>query len=322
MYASHLSGGRRARAFTLIELLVAISVLSILIALTLRSVQVARDAAWRVQCSANLRQIGLSQNSYCATYNMFTPSDLLTGLKFSNNHFSEFLFLLPYLDQQNLANSVNMMFANLESPAAPTLENHTARNTYVGAYLCPSDGEPTHYNNYRFNRGRNWVTHRGLPYDGPFSIGVLPSERTVTDGLAQTAFTSERVSGNFIANSHDGVRDLKSPTEPLLLPDSLFIPECLADPVGLWNPTGGRYWFFSGFANSHYNHTGAPNDSRPSCIGWSPSDIGQGGLSPPRSFHNGGVNVLFGDAHVQFVIDTISPSVWLALGTYNASDLP
>jgi prepilin-type N-terminal cleavage/methylation domain-containing protein/prepilin-type processing-associated H-X9-DG protein len=314
---------RRADAFTLIELLVAMFVLGVLLALLLPSVQSARDSARRIQCAANLRQIGLAESSYYSAHRMFTPSDLLTKGKASNNHTSELVFLLPYVEQQVLFNSINTAFANLESPSAPTLENHTARNTRIGIYLCPSDPEPTHFNNYRFNRGRIWVTFGGLPYDGPFSIGVLPSAETITDGLGATAFVSERVAGTFLAGSHDRVRDLKSPTPYVIaVPDAQFVPICLSDPVGLWNPTAGRYWFFSGFANGHYNHNGSPNDSRPSCVAWSESDIGQGGLSPPRSFHAGGVNVLFGDSHVEFVMDTISPRTWTALGTYNAGDLP
>jgi prepilin-type processing-associated H-X9-DG protein len=45
------------------------------------------------------------------------------------------------------------------------------------------------------------------------------------------------------------------------------------------------------------------------------------GLHPPRSFHPGGVNVLFGDGHLGFVLDSVNASVWTALGTYNAGDL-
>jgi len=84
------------------------------------------------------------------------------------------------------------------------------------------------------------------------------------------------------------------------------------------------YWAvitFSGFANTDYNHNGTPNDRRPSCVAVSPNDANLGGLSPPRSLHPGGVNVLFGDGHIQFVPDSIGVPVWVALGTYDAGDL-
>lgn len=202
------------------------------------------------------------------------------------------------------------------------MENATARNTRVGLYLCPSDGEPNHLNSYRLNRGR-WLADPNTLYDGPFSITVIPSQQTVTDGLATTAFLSERTAGSFVAGSRDPMRDLKSPSSNIPgLPDAQFIPLCLEDQPGQWYPLAGRYWFYSGFTNGNYNHNGQPNDPRPTCLLAGNSPNTTGGLSPPRSFHPGAVNVLFGDGHVQRVLDSINPQIWMALGTYNAGDIP
>ena len=83
-----------------------------------------------------------------------------------------------------------------ERPTTPNVVNRTARNTRLSVFLCPSDGEPHHLNSYRFNEGAHVATTWN-GFDGPFGVGMLPSEATITDGLAQTGFVSERVGGSF-----------------------------------------------------------------------------------------------------------------------------
>jgi len=306
-------------AFTLIELLVVISIIGLLVGLLISAVQGAREAARRVQCISNLKQLGIAMQGYCNVYGMFPPSHLVTPKGTATNYYSELMFLLPQLEQTPLFNAINMNFEQWESRAFPGVENHTARNTRLAVFLCPSDGETRHLNSYRFNRGRYGVTRS--TYDGPFSFGVLPRPATITDGLGQTAFVSERLAGTFNQDAHDKRRDLKSQNPYIAVPsDTELIPNCLASVPGEWDATAGRYWFFSGFANGSYNHNGTPNDPRPSCVAPSPDDTNLGGLSPPRSFHTGGVNVLFGDGHVLFVRDSTEMPVWVALGTYNAGD--
>ena len=308
-------------AFTLIELLVVIVVVGILAGFVLRGVQAVREAARRAQCSANLKQLGIAMHSYYGVHRMFPPAELLTradGL--SANYASQHVFLLDYMEYGNLYDSINTDLLMLESSGFPSLENHTARNTRIDLFLCPSDGEPNHLNSYRFNRGR-FETSPGSYYDGPFSYGVLPSEVVITDGLSQTAFMSERLGGSFSPGKNDSRRDLKSVTRGLtIVSDAQYIPLCLADQPGTWNPLAGRYWFYSGFVNTHYNHNGRPNDPRPTCVVPSLTDFAAGGLSPPRSFHPGTVNVLFGDSHIQIVTDTIEGNVWEAIGTYGSGD--
>lgn len=309
----------RRRGFTVVELLVTISVIGLLIALLLPAVQASREAARRVHCIANLKQLGIALHSYHDVHGMFTPSRLVTRTGVATNNFSELLFLLPHLEQPALFNSTNMDICEYDSRSFPTLENQTARHTRLSAFLCPSDVEPQHRNSYRFNRGRFGVTTR--LYDGPFSFGVLPRAATITDGLTQTAFVSERVGGSFVPQVNDVRRDIKTRGSPgFFASDTELIPICLATTPALWDATAGRYWIYSGFANTNYNHNGTPNDPRPSCVAFDPSDAHMGGLSPPRSHHPGGVNVLCGDGHVQFVKDSIGVRQWVALGTYRASD--
>src|SRR5258708_14639692 len=102
----------RARAFTLIELLVVIAIIAVLIARLLPAVQAAREAARRMQCTNNLKQLALAANNYessngcfaAASYSVADPAK--TGLYYRNN-FSSFVRLLPFTEQSALYNAVN-----------------------------------------------------------------------------------------------------------------------------------------------------------------------------------------------------------------------
>lgn len=272
-------------------------------------------------CSANLRQIGLAMHSYHSVHNMFATSVLPNQRRISRNCLAEHVFLLPHLEQRPLYDAVNMSFADLEAPDRPSLENRTARRTTLSVFLCPSDSEPHHRNSYRFNRGRFQVGAQ-RPYDGPFSLGVLPSATVVTDGLSRTAFTSERIAGSFDPRADANPRDVRYPGSqlPIIRSDIQLIQLCFSYEPALWFTTSGRYWFYGGFDNAHYNHNGTPNDPRTSCYGGGVGNYPAGGLSPPRSYHRGVVNVLFGDGHFEAIADSINPSLWQSLGTYNAGD--
>jgi hypothetical protein len=179
------------------------------------------------------------------------------------------MFILPQVEQTSLFNAINMDFEERESRAFPVVENHTARNTRLAAFLCPSDGEAKHLNSYRFNRGRYGVIR--TTYDGPFSFGVLPRPATITDGLSRTAFVSERIAGTFDRDAHDARRDIKSPNPPPVgyPSDTELIPACLTAEPGVWDSTAGRYWFFSGFANTNYDPS----------VGYLPRHVRQLGVS-------------------------------------------
>lgn len=306
--------------FTLIECLVVIGVIGLLAAILLPAVQAAREAGRRAQCLANLRQIGLAIHGYHAALSVFPTSQLLDKYGVQMNGYSELAFILPFLEQRPIYDAINFDFAVGESGESPTLQNHTARNASISVFLCPSDGGQKLLNSYRFNRGRYgpWAK---WPTDGPF--GPLSNGSTITDGLAQTAFVSERVAGNFNLGSADRIRNIKyfsNPSNTSYDTDAELIPLCLGDEPGEWVASTGRYWLFSGFAFGHYNHNGAPNDRRPSCMASNLRDVWPGGLSPPRSYHSGGVNVLFGDGRVQAIPDGIESRVWTAMGSRNNGD--
>ncbi len=317
-------GSTRA-AFTLIELMVVVSIIGILAALLVPAVQSVREAGRRAGCANNLRQLGLALHSYESVHAMFPPGELTGGFGVINDDYCELAFLLPYVEQTALFNSLNMDLHLYETAWRPLEINQTARNTRISTYLCPSDGEPHHLNSYRFNRGR--YGQRGssrLLFDGPFGMGVLPRVAVITDGLSNTAFVSERVSGDFNPGSENVSRNVKIADYQgaAASSDEEIIPLCLNAQAWGWECTAGRYWLFGDFINGGYNHNGSPNDRRPTCgpaVG--PAVMGgPGGLDPPRSFHPGAVNVLFGDAHVAPVRNSVNQRTWAALGTFDSGD--
>ena len=314
-------GPRSRGGFTLIEALVVIGIIGILMALLLPAVQSAREAGRRLQCRANLKQIGVALHAYHAVHDMFPTSWSVSRPYLGIHALSEHCSLLPQLEQGPLYDRINMDLAYIDRTDGPIVENGTARRTTLALFLCPSDGEPNHRNSYRFNRGRFNVTP-GRVLDGPFNQLARPSAAAVRDGLSRTAFVSERIGGGFREGSPNRQRDMKYPFDgPIVTSDEEFIPRCLADVGDHWRVTAGRYWYYSGSLNAHYNHNGRPNDQRPSCYGGGMGDWGSVGLCPPRSFHPGGVHVLFGDGHTEWVGDSIEPRTWQSLGTHDAGDL-
>jgi prepilin-type N-terminal cleavage/methylation domain-containing protein/prepilin-type processing-associated H-X9-DG protein len=140
---------QRHRGFTLIELLVVIAIIAVLIALLLPAVQAAREAARRIQCTNNLKQLGLAIANYESSNSSFPSSDIFgnngfcSGFGFSNNcqNTPWFVLTLPYIEQSSLANSFNYSIGPEGVQYLGFLVNSTVETTKISSFQCPSDNQ-------------------------------------------------------------------------------------------------------------------------------------------------------------------------------------
>ena len=130
--------------FTLVELLVVIAIIGILVGLLLPAVQAAREAARRMQCSNNLKQMGLALHNYESAFKVFPPGGVTPGGCCGTPSAGNWaLFLLPFIEQQALYNRYDFTLFNDSAPgrtvAAATDVNGFAVTQKIPAYMCPSD---------------------------------------------------------------------------------------------------------------------------------------------------------------------------------------
>ena len=126
---------RQRRAFTLVELLVVIAIIGILVGLLLPAVQAAREAARRMQCTNNLKQIGLSLHNYHDSYRKFPPGRTSMFSQIYLGHTTSTM-LLPYIEQAPLYQQMNL---TLTFNVRPNYD--CASITKIPAFLCPSNPE-------------------------------------------------------------------------------------------------------------------------------------------------------------------------------------
>lgn len=351
---------RTRSAFTLIELLVVIFIIGILIALLLPAVQAAREAARRMECTNNLRQLGLAVHGYHDATGVL-PSQCLYLAPNCVDGWTQgwTLAILPGLEQQPLYDAHNFGLG------PDWIENSTTASTSLSVLLCPSDYSNTQPDppqavlSYHSNLGgpgvfRNWTgtivpPFTRCPYK-PYRTWWTPDSNlgplglvSVNDGLSNTALFSEKLIGLPIdtiatVGSVNAKRALFVPAAAIpntmdLAQTMAFLQACRSLPGSETSsvdsssyPSGGRWtysfpWHISNNAYTHYN---TPNGL--SCRSMStPNDNvwggGQTGIITATSGHPGGVNVCFSDGSVRFIEDTIDVRTWWAIGTRNQGEI-
>jgi prepilin-type N-terminal cleavage/methylation domain-containing protein/prepilin-type processing-associated H-X9-DG protein len=339
----------RPWGFTLIELLVVIAIISVLIALLLPAVQAAREAARRIQCVNNLKQIGLALHNYISFANVLPPGRFNSHIAGHGNCWGAYSQLLSQLEQGAIFNAFNF---NLP-PDTDTLavSNATGFETFLNTLICPSDsppqlimvsGVPFATHNYNLNVGSAYPVVQtpappltGMP-NGPFFENSRVGPADFTDGMSNTAAATETVRSTATSTYASDPRGVflvtgnNSTTGPPLNSDADYVSLCLSLPstTTQFQATRGVRWHYGAPGHTLYNHLRAPNDKQPDCRGGLPHSTR---LDPlwswlslnvaARSKHSGGVNSLMADGHVQFVKDSINVLVWQGLGSRNGGEV-
>ena len=308
--------------FTLVELLVVIAIIGILVALLLPAVQASREAARRIQCLNNLKQLGIGLQNHLSAHGRLPlgAENDPTHVSYGPPRQSWVVPLLPYIEEQSVFDAYDQDLkgrsntnwcgnANSRGPDAAT-------GQMIMTMLCPADGEgdtirqgscgSLAMGNYLAFFG-DYAHDHGLDPTSP--IHVAPPNKRHAFGI------------NFGAKGKDFV-DGTSKT--------LALGEYLRGLAGHQNDWRGVFYQDEGTGSQVYTQF-TPNSSNPDVI-WPGYCVHRPDLNLPctedfnetctaRSWHPGGVNVALCDGAVRFVGDEIDLAIWRALGTLEEGDV-
>ena len=330
----------RSSGFTLVELLVVIAIIGVLVGLLLPAVQQAREAARRMQCSNNLKQLGLANHNYESAYQvMIARKGGTTGpspdQQNGNNRgrLSGFIGLLPFLEQAGMWDAVQagdptgeLSNGNIVAPGGPRgwWSGWSVWRTSPESLKCPSDpgNQPQlrQRNSYSFSVGdqiheiRDRQSVRGV-----FANRRGARFRDITDGLSNTVMMSEALIQNQGPRGRPGGPAIFQQQEFLvattmdsgenMIHDNPI--SCQMRVIQRWvvegqivNNRRGISWTDGQPHYVGFNTVFSPNS--PSC-----GDNGTWGdmrnlVIPPTSRHTGGCNVLLADGSVRFITENVN----------------
>lgn len=341
---------RNNRAFTLVELLVVIAIIAILIGLLLPAVQKVRDAAARIKCANNLKQIGIALHNYQSNYGTFPVAE--TYPVPATGNLSIHVQLLPFVEEGNLQAQYDAAVLSNSSQAS----NSAAAQAKIPIYDCPSDpnvmpvldGTDTSGNDvfkypitYGFNYGTwmiyNWSTGQGG--DGAFVINAPQTPAGFSDGLSNTLAAAEVKAQLMIGGVKAPVGYYRNSKQPntygaQVPPDGPTLVSLYCSGGSVNNNLHLDYYSVlvqeSGFTTTFTPNTRVPytySDGNVYDIDFNSNQESATATSftyaavTARSYHTGGVNALLMDGSVRFVTNDIMPATWHSLGTRQGGEV-
>ncbi|HEV7279503.1 MAG TPA: DUF1559 domain-containing protein [Pirellulaceae bacterium] len=314
---------QRRSGFTLVELLVVIAIIGVLVALLLPAVQAAREAANRMSCANNLKQIALGTHNYESAYRRF-PS-----MGYRNHAYSVQAKLLPFMEQSSLHDLLDfsqpLVVGNDHSGDLNPIY-HEAAATPLAVFQCPSDGGEimTLKNNDDWFAAGNYMVNVGSGVgrnysivnktDGIFYLDSNLRFASITDGSSNTVLYAETLFGSRVNSTElqDPKRQMKKIATNGASPGTLD-----ADTINSAAATGydgerAFSWIWGGRGyNVIVNAYLPPNSDVPD------TRFHGDGLFAARSAHSGTVQVTLADGSVRPVADTVDLATWRRLFSRN-----
>jgi prepilin-type N-terminal cleavage/methylation domain-containing protein/prepilin-type processing-associated H-X9-DG protein len=334
-----------ATAFTLVELLVVIAIIGILVSMLLPAVQQAREAARRIQCASNIKQLSLALQNYETTTKKLpaagTYADPLEAVKLewyvridlkSGTNHSWLVSLLPYMEEQPLYDRFELKRKITQNPANPQLAQ-------PATLLCPSDSARGRFFESKddgmgpavqFGKANYAAFANPFHIDSWFFSGAIwlygrrPDQ--IVDGMSTTLFSAEIRTRDHSADQR-GAWALPWSGASLLSFD--FHPKSDSNLGSMENPPSGYEPNKLSLGQTQF-----PNGPNPDMLYECPdaadaqfdkipcSDLWHGYISAaPRSMHNGGVNAVFLDGHVAFLPNNIDEYAMLWMVSSNDGEI-